>query len=250
MSIESVMPSNHLIFCHPLLFLPSIFSNTRERCFPNSFPVNWLFVSGGQSTGASALASVLPMNIQYWFPLGLTGLFSSQSKGLFKSLLQPHNLKASILRRSIERKNWKNWKHQFFFMVQLSHVYMTTRETVALTIHTFVSKVMSLLFNTFATFVIAFLSSNKSCNFTAAVTVRGDFGAQENKVCHCFHFFLFYLPWSAGTRCHDLSFFENWVSSQLFHSPLSPSSRSCLVSLHFLPCHLRIWGCCYSFWQS
>ena len=69
----------------------------------------------------------------------------------------------------------------------------------------------------------------------AAVMVHGDFGAQEKKVCHCFHFFPFNLLWSDGTRCHDLHFFESWVLSQLFNSPLLPSSRGSLVPLHFLP---------------
>ena len=68
----------------------------------------------------------------------------------------------------------------------------------------------------------------------AAVTVRSDFGDQENEICHCFHFFSIYLPWSDGTRCYDLSFFECWISSQFFHCPLSLSSRDSLL-LHFLP---------------
>ena len=72
MSIESVMPSNHLILCHPLLLLPSIFPSIRFF-----FPMSQLFASGGQSIGASASASVLPMNIQGWFPLGLTGFWTS-----------------------------------------------------------------------------------------------------------------------------------------------------------------------------
>ena len=70
MSIELMMPSNHLILCYPLLLLPSIFPTS------GSFSVSWLFTSGGQSIGASALASVLPINIQGWLPLGLTGLIS------------------------------------------------------------------------------------------------------------------------------------------------------------------------------
>ena len=74
-----------------------------------------------------------------------------------------------------------------------------------------------------------------SFNFMAVVTICSDFGAQENKVCHCFHFFHIYSAWSDGTRCHDLSFFKCWVLSQSFHSPLSPSSRGSLVPLHFLP---------------
>ena len=74
--IESVMPSNHLILCHPLLLLPSIFPSNRV------FQMSQFFASGGQSIGVSASASVLPMNIQGWFPLGWTGWISLQSKGL------------------------------------------------------------------------------------------------------------------------------------------------------------------------
>jgi len=82
-----------------------------------------------------------------------------------------------------------------------------------------------------------------SFNFMAAVTICSDFKAQENKVCHYFHRFPVYLPWSDGTRRHDLSFFECSVLSYLFHCPLSLSSRGSLVPLHFLPlgwCHLHI----------
>ena len=78
MSIESVKPSNHLILCHPFLLLPSIFSSI--RVFSKNF--FQFFASVGQSTGASALALVLPMNIQGWFPLGLTGLTSLLFEGL------------------------------------------------------------------------------------------------------------------------------------------------------------------------
>jgi len=111
-SIKLVMLSNHLILCCPLLLLPSIFHCVRV------FPVSQLFASGGQSIGASASASVLPMNIQDWFPLGLTGLISLLSKGL-KNTFQ-HNSKASILRCSA------------FFMVQFSHLCMTTRKTICI----------------------------------------------------------------------------------------------------------------------
>ena len=90
MSIKSVMPSNHLILCRPLLLSPSIFPAS------GSFPRNQFFVSGGQSIGASASASVLPINTQDWFPLGLTGLISLQSKGLsrvFSNItIQKHQL--------------------------------------------------------------------------------------------------------------------------------------------------------------
>ena len=80
MSIESVMPSNHLILCRPLIFLPSIFSSIRV------FQMNQLFTSAGQSIGVSASTSVLPMNVQDWFPLGLTGWISLQPKGLSRVL--------------------------------------------------------------------------------------------------------------------------------------------------------------------
>ena len=91
-----------------------------------------------------------------------------------------------------------------------------------------------------------------SFNFMAAVTNCNDFGAQEYKLCHCFRFLPIYLPWNNGTGCHDLSFFEYWVSSQPFHS-LSPSSRGSLAPLHFLPLEwyqLHIWGCWYFSWKS
>ena len=104
-SIESMMPSNHLSLCCPLLLLPSIFPAS------GSLPMSWLFASRGQSIRASASALVLPMNIQDWFPLGLTGLISLLSMGLWRlwSILQHHSLKASILRPSA------------FFMVQLTY---------------------------------------------------------------------------------------------------------------------------------
>ena len=86
-SIGLVMPPNHLILCHPLLLLPSVLLSIRV------FLMSWLFTSGGQSIGASASASVLPMNIQDWFPLGLTGLICLQSKGLsrvFNTTVRKH----------------------------------------------------------------------------------------------------------------------------------------------------------------
>ena len=115
-------------WCHPTILFSVISFSCCSQSFPASgpFPVSRLFTSGGQSIGASASASVLLMNIQGWFPLGLTGLISLQSKGLSKSLLQHHSCKASIL------------QHSAFFMVQVSHLYMTTGKTIALTIRTFV----------------------------------------------------------------------------------------------------------------
>ena len=108
MTIESVMPSNHLILCRPLLLPPSIFSSIR------SFPMSTLFTSDGHIFGDSASASILPRNIQDCFPSGWIGLISMQSKGL--SRVFSSSLKASILWCSA------------LFMVQLSHPYMTTKE--------------------------------------------------------------------------------------------------------------------------
>ena len=123
-------------WCHPTILSFVVLFSSCLQSFPalGSFLMSQFFTSGGQSIGASALASVLPMNIQGWFPLGLTALISLQSKGLdFKRLLQYHSSKASILR------------HSAFFTVQLSHPYMTTGKTIALTRWIFVGKVMSLL---------------------------------------------------------------------------------------------------------
>ena len=101
LSIKSVMPSNHLFLCHPLLLPPSIFPSNR------SFPKSQFSTSGGQSIRASASTLVLPMNIQYWFPLELTGLISLQSKGLsrlfFNTAVQKHqyfNTQPSLSSRS------------------------------------------------------------------------------------------------------------------------------------------------------
>ena len=108
------------------------------------FPMSRFFTSGGQSIGVSASTSVLPMNIQDWFPLGWTGWISLQSKGLSRVFSNATVQKCSA-----------------FFIVQLSHPYMTTGKTIALTRWTLVIKVMSLLFNMLSRLVIAFLPSSK-----------------------------------------------------------------------------------------
>ena len=114
------------------------------------------------------------MNIQDWYPLGWTGWISLQSNRLSR-VLQHHSPKPSILWRSA------------FFMVQLSHPYMTTGKTIALTTWTFVGKVTYLLFNMLSRLVIAFLPRSKPLNFMAVVTICSDFGAPKIKVCHYFH---------------------------------------------------------------
>ena len=210
-------------WCHLTISSSVVPFSSCLQSFPvsGSFLMSWLFPSCGQSIRASA--SVPPMNIQDWFPLGLTGLISLQSKGLSRIFLnttgQKHQFLGAQLSEIVISGSQK---------VQLSHPYMTTGKTITLTIWTFVGKVIFLLFNMLSRFVIAFLPRSK-CLFYS------DFGAQENKVCHCFHCFPIYLPWSDGTGCHDLSFLNVEFLSQLFHSPLSPSSRGSLVSLHYLP---------------
>ena len=144
MSIESVMLTNHLILCHP-------FSSCSQSFLASqSFSVSQFFTSGGQSIGALASASALPMNIQDWLPLGWTGLIDLLAvQGTLKSLLQNHSSKVSILQCLA------------FFMVPLSHPYMISGKTLALTVRTSVNKVVSLLFNTLSRFVIAFLPRSK-----------------------------------------------------------------------------------------
>ena len=142
MSIESMMPFNHLILCYPLLLMPStfpsirVFSNESALCI--RWPTYWSFsFSNSPSNEYSGLIS---FRID-WFDLAV--------QGTFKSLPQHHSLKASTLMCSA------------FFMVQLLHPYMTTGKTIALTMWTFVSKVISLLFNMLSRFVTDFLSGNK-----------------------------------------------------------------------------------------
>ena len=143
MSIESVMPSNHLILCHPLLLLPSIFPSIRvfsnESVLCIRWPKYWSFsFSISPSNEYSGLIS---------FRMNWLDLLAVQ--GTLKSLLPHHSSKASIL-----------W-HSALFMVQLSHPYMTTGKTIALTRRIFAGKVMSLLFNMLSRLVIAFLPRSK-----------------------------------------------------------------------------------------
>ena len=182
--------------CHPTISSSHPFCSCLQ-CFPasGSFPKSKFFTSGGQRIGVSASASVLPMNIQDWSPLGWTGWISLQSKTLSRSLLQHHSLKTSILGCSP------------FFSVQLSHPYMTTGKTIALTRWTFFGKVMSLLFNMLSRLVKAFLSRSKRLLISWLQSPPAViWEPKKHKFCHCFHCFPIYLSWSDGTRCHDLSF--------------------------------------------
>ena len=134
-------------WCHPTISSSIVPFSSLLQSFPasGSFQMSQFFTSGGQSIGISASTSVLPMNIQDWFPLGWTGWISLQSKGLSRVLVQHHSSKASILR------------HSAFIIVQPSHPYVTTGKIIALTRWTFVGKVMSLLFNMLSRLVITFL---------------------------------------------------------------------------------------------
>ena len=184
MSIESVMPSSHLILRCPLLLLtpipPSIrvFSNELLLCM-KCFSFN--IIPSKEHPGLIS------------FRMDWLDLLAVQ--GTLKSLLQHHSSEASILWRSA------------FFTVQLSHPYMTTGKTIALTRRTFVGKVMSRLFNILSRMVITFLPRSKclliSCLQSPSAVILE---LKKNKFGLCFQCFPIYLPWNDGTRHHDLSF--------------------------------------------
>ena len=162
MSVELLMPSNHLILCRPLLLLPSIFPSIRvfssELVFCSMWPNYWSF--SFRISPSNEYSGLISLRMDWLDPLAV--------QGTLKSLLQHHSPKASILLCSA------------FFIVQLSHPYMTTGKTIALMRWTFVGKVISLLFNMLSRLVIAFLLRSKRLNFTAAITICSDFGAPQN----------------------------------------------------------------------
>ena len=182
-------------WCHPTILSSVVLFSSYLQTFPasGSSPMSPLFTWGSQSIGVSASASFLPMNIQDWFPLELTGWISLQSKGLSRVF-----------------SNTTVQKHQLFasaFFIVLSHPYMTTGKTIALTRWTFVGKVMSQLFNMLSRLVIAFLPRSKHLSVSWLQSPSAViFGAPQNKVFHYFHCFPIYLPWGDGTECRDLSF--------------------------------------------
>ena len=143
MSIETVWPSNHLILCHPLLLLPSIFPGVRlfsnESVLHIRWPKYWSFSSS--ITPSNEYSGLISFRMDWLDLLAV--------QGTLKSLLQHHSSKASIL------------QHSAFFIVQVSHPYMTTRKTIVLTRQTFVGKVMSLLFNMLSKLIITFLPRSK-----------------------------------------------------------------------------------------
>ena len=158
-------------------------------------------------------------------------------QGSLKSLLQHHSSKASILQCSA------------FFMVQLSHPYMTTGKTIALTRRTFVDKVMSLLFNMLSRLFIAFLPRSK-CLLILWLQLPSEVILEppQNKVWHCFHCFPIYLPWSDGTGCHDLSFLNVELFSLSSFTFIKRLFSSSLSAIRW--CHLHIWGYWYFSQQS
>ena len=138
-------------------------------------------------------------------------------------------------------------------MIQLSHPHLTTGKTIALTIWTFLSKVMSLLSNMLSRLVITFLPRSKRLLISWLQSPSTEIlESRKIKVSHGIHCFPIYLPWSDGTGCPDLCFLNVWVLSRLFHSPLSPFLRGSVVSLFFLPLgyHLHIWTYWYFYQQS
>ena len=175
MSIKLVIPSNHLILYCPLFLLPSIFPSIRVFSSESTLCIRWPKYQSFSFNISPSNSGLISFRID-WFDL-------REVQGTLKSLLQHHSLKASVLRCSA------------FFMVQLSHSYVTTGKTIALTRWTFVGKIMALLFNMLSRLVIAFLPRSKHLfNFMAAVTICSDFGAPQNKVSHRFHYFPIYLP--------------------------------------------------------
>ena len=182
MPIESVMSRNHLILCLPLLLPLSIFPSIRvfsnESVLWIGWPKYWSF--SFTISPSNEYSGLISFRVDWFDRLAV--------QGTLKSLLQYHCSKASILQCSA------------FFIVQLSHLYMSTGKNMALTRWTFVTAFY------YAVLVCHSFSSKElvSFNFMAAVTICSDFGAQEKKVCHCFHYFPIYLLWSDGTGCHDL----------------------------------------------
>ena len=175
MSIESVMPSNHLILCPPLLFPLSICLSIRVFSNESVLHIRWSkYWSFSFSISPSNEYSGLISFRMDWLDLAV--------QGTPKSFLQHHSSKASILQRSA------------FSVVQLSHLCMTTGKIIALAIWTFVGKVMPLLFNMLSRFVIVFLPKSKRLFISWLQSLSTVILEAKKIICHCFHFFLIYSP--------------------------------------------------------
>ena len=182
------MPSSHLILGRPLLLLlsipPSIRVFSNESTLRMRWPKYWSFSFSISPSREHPRLISLKMD---WLDLLAV-------QGTLKSLLQHHSSKASIHQRSA------------FFTVQLSHPYMTTGKTMALTRWTFVGKVMSLFLNMLSRLVITFLPRSKRLLISWLQSPSAVILEPRKVVCHCFHCFPIYLPRSDGSGCHDLSF--------------------------------------------
>ena len=182
------MPLNHLILCHPLLLPPSIFPSIRVFSKDSALCVRW-------PKYWSFSFNISPSNEHpglISFRMDQLDLLAVQ--GTLKNLLQHHSLKASILRCSP------------FFIVQLSHPYMTTGKAIALTRRTFFDKVMSLLFNVLSSLVITFLPRSKHLLISWLQSPSAVIREPPKIKSDTLHCFSIYFPWSDGTRCHDLRF--------------------------------------------
>ena len=183
-----MIASNYLILCHPLLFPSSIFPSIRvfskESVLPIRWPKYWSFTFS--ICPFNECSGLISFRID-WFELLAV-------QGTLKSLLQHHSSKPLILQLSV------------FFMVQLSHLYMTTGKTIALTIQCFVRKLMSLLFNMLSRLIIAFLSRSK--NLLISWLKSPSVMILEPKKIKYATASTFPHLWSDGTRCHDFSFFN------------------------------------------
>ena len=216
-SIELVKPSHDLILCCPFLLLPSIFPTIRvfsnESAVHIRWPMYWNF--SFSFSPFKEYSGLISLKID-WFDILAV-------QGTLRSLLQCHSWKASIL------------QHSAFFIVQLSHPYMTTGKTITLTRWTLVGKVLSLLFNMLSRLAITLLPKSKclliswlqspSAVILEPRKIKSDTVSTVSPSIS--HGWWDQIPWSSFSEC--------WALSQLFHSPLSLSSRSFLVPLHFLP---------------
>ena len=211
------MPSSHLILCHSLLLLPPIPPSIRVFTNESTLRMRW-------SKYWSFSFRIIPCKeIPGLISVRMDWVDLLEVQGTLRSLLQYHSSKASIL------------QHSAFFTVQLSHPYMTTGKTIALTRWTFVGKVMSLLFNVHFRLVITFLPRSKrlliSWLQSPSAVILEPPKIKSNTFLLFTHLFpmkwLDQMPWSSFSEC--------WALSQLFHSPLSLSSRGSSVTLHFLP---------------
>ena len=184
------MPSSHLILCRPLLLLPPIPPSIRVFSNESALHMRWRRPKYWSFSFSISPSKEHPGLIS--FAMDWLDLLAVQ--GTLKSRLQHHSSEASIL-----------W-HSAFFTVQLSHPYMTTGKTIALTRRTLVGKVMSLLFNMLSRSVITFMTRSKRLLISWLQSPSAVILEPKNKVWHCFHCFPIYFPWSDGTRCHDLHF--------------------------------------------